>query len=272
MTDKNTTTKAPKDPKGRVFTFLLYPDSAGTLEDIVALLTETQDFPVAISPLHNKDKAEGEQLLNEAYLKEYGGFKKPHYHGIIVSNGPLTAGAIRKRLQSALGDKAVGQVQISHNVKGMYEYLTHESADAIRKKKHVYSKEDIVHINNFDIARYVTVSADERKQNMNILIDLICTYKLCNVIQLREFILANPDCGIDWAAAFDVTDTRGTTLRLYFDGVYQEVQREGRLEEIRATVRSVLGKRNKQDDDAPSDSEPERDSVHERSESTEQGA
>ena len=220
MTNENTTTKAPKEPKGRVFTFLLYKDSAP--DDFVELLTAKQDLPVAISPLHDKDKAEGKQLLDEDYIKEYNGFKKPHYHGIIVSNGPLTAGAIRKRLQNVLGDKAVGLVQIGHSVKGLYEYLTHESVDAVKKNKHVYPKEDIVHINNFDIARYVTVSADERKQNMNIVIDLICTYNLCNVIQLREFVIANPDCGIDWAAASDVVDARGLTLRMYFDGVYQE--------------------------------------------------
>ena len=149
--------------------------------------------------------------------------KKPHYHGIIVANNSITTSAIRKRLQRALGkNEAVGQVKICDHIKGAYEYLTHESSDAIRKNKHVYSKEDIVHINNFDIARYVTISADERKQNLAILIDLIDEHRLCNVIQLKQFILANPDCGIDWADAFDVTDTRGTTLRMYFDGAYQE--------------------------------------------------
>lgn len=281
MTDKNTTVKAPKDPKGRVFTFLLYPDSAGTLEDIVALLTDNQDFPVAISPLHDKDKAEGEQATDKAYLEQYKGFKKPHYHGIIVSNSPLTAGAIRKRLQNVLGDKAVGQVQISHSVKGTYEYLTHESVDAIRKKKHVYPKEDIVHINNFDIARYVTVSADERKQNMNILIDLICTYKLCNVIQLRDYVVTHPECGVDWAAASDVIDARGLTLRIYFDGMYQEVQREERQNKQDHILEAVSDMRNQVQDlwaytmdleECGIRKRPEaRDSVHERSESREQG-
>ena len=39
----------------------------------------------------------------------------------------------------------------------MYLYLTHESKDAIEKKKHKYDKADIKHINNFDIDRYVTL-------------------------------------------------------------------------------------------------------------------
>ena len=277
MTNENTTTKAPKEPKGRVFTFLLYPDSAGKLEDFVPLLTSKQDFPVAISPLHDKDKAEGKQATDKAYLEQYKGFKKPHYHGVIVSNSPLTAGAIRKRLQNILGDEAVGMVQIGHSIKGLYEYLTHESVDAVKKNKHVYPKEDIVHINNFDIARYVTISADERKQNMNILIDLICTYKLCNVIQMREFVIANPDCGIDWAAASDVVDARGLTLRMYFDGVYQEERKDkqdhvlGALGDVRDQVADLwaytmdLEERGIRKRPGASDSE------HERSESREQG-
>lgn len=240
MTDENTTTKAHenvseetseemsqetyekkyKEHKARRFIFLLYPDSAP--KDFIELLSK-QELPIAISPLHNLDKVENPEDYTKEYLEEYKGFKKPHYHGIIVANNSVTTSAIRKRLQRALGkNEAVGQVKICDHIKGAYEYLTHESSDAIRKNKHVYSKEDIVHINNFDIARYVTISADERKQNLAILIDLIDEHRLCNVIQLKQFILANPDCGIDWADAFDVTDTRGTTLRMYFDGAYQE--------------------------------------------------
>lgn len=119
-------------------------------------------------------------------------------------------------------------VQICHHIKGAYEYLTHESVDAKKKNKHVYPREQIVHINNFDITRYVTISADERKQNLNIVLDLIYNNHLCNVFELRDFISEHPDCGIDWAAACDVTDARGGTLRLYFDGAYQRVQREER--------------------------------------------
>lgn len=227
MTDENTTTKASKETKSRVFTFLLYKDSAP--DDFVELLTSQQAFPVAVSPLHDKDLVENPEDTPEAYLKEYGGFKKPHYHCIIVSNNSLTPSAIQKRLQHALGkEEAVGMVQICHHIKGAYEYLTHESVDAKKKNKHVYPREQIVHINNFDITRYVTISADERKQNLNIVLDLIYNNHLCNVFELRDFISEHPDCGIDWAAACDVTDARGGTLRLYFDGAYQRVQREER--------------------------------------------
>lgn len=48
-------------------------------------------------------------------------------------------------------------VQVALNVENTYLYLTHESKDAITKKKHVYDKANIKLINNFDIDRYVTL-------------------------------------------------------------------------------------------------------------------
>lgn len=236
MTTDNSTAKSTKEDKARVFTFLLYPDSAP--KDFAERLAEKQGLPIAISPLHDKDKVEDPKKVDEAYLEQYGGFKKPHYHCIIYTNNPLTPSAIRKRLQRALSDedgvsKAVSHVQICDYIKGAYEYLTHESVDAVRKKKHKYSKDDIVHIHDFDIARYVTVSADERKQNMHILIGLIRNHGLCNVIDLLDYVEANPDCGIDLDATIDATENRSNMLRLYFDGQYQRFQREERIDRER---------------------------------------
>lgn len=229
MTTKNTTAKAPKEGKARVFTFLLYPDSAP--ENFVELLTDKQDYAVAISPLHDEDLVENPESVPKEYLEEYNGFKKPHYHGIIVANNSTTPSAVRKRLQRAFGkNEAVGMVQICHNIKGAYEYLTHESVDAKRKKKHVYPSADIKLINGFDISRLVTVSADERKEQMRILTDLIYSHVLCNTTELRMFIDANPNCGIDWPTAHELTMQYTSQCRLYFDGAFQQRQREEYLE------------------------------------------
>lgn len=225
MTTENTTAKAPKEGKARVFTFLLYPDSAP--ENFVELLTDKQDYAVAISPLHDKDLVENPESVPQEYLEAYNGFKKPHYHGIIVSNNSTTPSAVRKRLQRTFGkNEAVGMIQICHNVKGAYEYLTHESVDAKRKKKHVYSSADIKLINGFDVTRYVTVSADERKEQMRTVTDLIYLHVLCNVVELRDFIDGNPGCGIDWATAHELTLQYSSQFRLYFDGAFQKRQRE----------------------------------------------
>ena len=58
--------------KARYFTFLLYPES---IPSDWELKLELLGVPIAVSPLHDRDKSdvEGQQ------------YKKPHYHVIYVS-------------------------------------------------------------------------------------------------------------------------------------------------------------------------------------------
>lgn len=51
-------------------------------------------------------------------------------------------------------------VKVILNVENTYLYLTHESKDAVAKKKHLYDKADIKLINNFDVDRYVTLDVE----------------------------------------------------------------------------------------------------------------
>ena len=112
--------------KSRFFTFLLYPDGEGFPTDWEDRL-ERIGVPIAISPLHDKDKAKG------------GGYKKRHYHGIYIAKNPVTSESVRNKLKAVLSSeqeecKAVALVQIIHeNVESVYLYLTHDSKDAIKK-------------------------------------------------------------------------------------------------------------------------------------------
>ena len=95
--------------------------------------------------------------------KEY--FLKPHYHIIFIAKNPITADAVRKRMQKVFKTtSAIGEVKIiATSVRNLYDYLTHESVDAIAKKKHIYDKKDIVLINNFDIDRYDSLDTADKK-------------------------------------------------------------------------------------------------------------
>jgi len=66
------TIKLTKKEKSRYFTFLLYPES---IPNDWELRLETLGFPIAISPLYDRDKKEGQEK----------GLKKPHYHAIYYS-------------------------------------------------------------------------------------------------------------------------------------------------------------------------------------------
>lgn len=205
--------------KSRFFTFLLYPDGEGFPTDWEDRL-ERIGVPIAISPLHDKDKAKG------------GGYKKRHYHGIYIAKNPVTSESVRNKLRAVLSSeqeecKAVALVQIIHeNVESVYLYLTHDSKDAIKKGKYRYDKKDIKHINNFDIERYTTVDVETKNMTLRILINLIRRHGIPNVIDLQDFIEANGmDYGIDENLFFAAIENKTSILKLYFDAAYQKYVR-----------------------------------------------
>ncbi|GAY74423.1 hypothetical protein NBRC111893_2569 [Lentilactobacillus kosonis] len=109
--------------KSRYFTFLLYPES---IPDDWKSKLELIGVPIAVSPLHDKDKSTvpGQD------------FKKPHYHVVYVAKNPVTADSVRYKIKQLLGDQSIAKVQIViRSMTSMYLYLTHESKDAIEKKK-----------------------------------------------------------------------------------------------------------------------------------------
>lgn len=205
--------------KSRFFTFLLYPDGEGFPTDWEDRL-ERIGVPIAISPLHDKDKAKG------------GGYKKRHYHGIYIAKNPVTSESVRNKLRAVLSSeqeecKAVALIQIIHeNVESVYLYLTHDSKDAIKKGKYRYDKKDIKHINNFDIERYITVDVETKNMTLRILINLIRHHGIPNVIDLQEFIEENGmDYGIDENLFFAAIENKTSILKLYFDAAYQKYVR-----------------------------------------------
>jgi hypothetical protein len=210
--------------KSRYFTFLLYPDGEGFPKDWEQRL-EKIGVPIAISPLHDKDKA------------KTGGYKKKHYHGIYIANNPVTAESVRNKLRAVLSSKemeckAVAMVQIIHeSVKNVYLYLTHESKDAKAKGKFVYDKKNIKSINAFDIERYITIDVETKNEVLKKLLKIIRFYSIPNILDLHDFIEENGEsCGIDMNLFLATIENKSSILRLYFDGAYQRSKRgEGAL-------------------------------------------
>ena len=198
--------------KARYFTFLLYPESIP--EDWIEKL-ELLGVPIVISPLHDKD-------LSDVKGQKY---KKAHYHVIYVAKNPVTVDSVRKRIQRALGNKSISMVQIViQSIENMYLYLTHESKDAIAKNKHVYDKEDIKLLNNFDIDRYITLDVEDKDDLLNEVCDMIDEHDLANMRELRRFVRVHgakhnlPSMKL----INSVLRSHTGLIRLYFDAVYQE--------------------------------------------------
>lgn len=203
--------------KARYFTFLLYPESIPT--DWKQQL-ELIGVPIAISPLHNKDKSNIEGQI----------YKKAHYHVVYVAKNPVTSDSVRKKIQRVLGDKSVAKVQIVvQSMENIYLYLTHESKDAIEKRKHKYPKSDIMLLNNFDIDRYVTLDVEDKDDMLNVVCDLIDDHDIANMRELRRFVrLHGAEYDLPSMKIINsVLRSHTGLIRLYFDAVYQE-RRYGR--------------------------------------------
>lgn len=199
-------------PKGRYFTFLLYPES---IPDDWEVQLEMLGAPMAISPVHDKDKS-------NVQFQEY---KKAHYHVIYVAANPVTADSVRVKIQRILGKESIAKVQfVKQNMENMYLYLTHESKDAIAKNKHKYDKKDIKELNNFDLDRYITLDVEDKDDLLNEVCDMIDEHNLANIRELRRFIKRYGEEYNLPSMKIINTVLRSHTglLRLYFDGVYQE--------------------------------------------------
>lgn len=256
--------------KARNFTFLIYPESAP--EDWKEKLTDL-GRPVAISPLHDQDlyqprskdairkdaerkaKKECEEITDEEERKkvyaEKKAFyieqitadqiplintnKKPHHHVIYVNPNPVTTKSVLLKLQRVLGENVLAKVQIVDNIEGEYLYLTHESATAIRDKKHVYDKKDIICLNGFDIARYVTLDVAEKKNVLEEVIKIIRANMIANIIDLDDYLDKHAkEHGLDLQAVATVKQENHGFLRLYFDGAYQK--KRAQLEQEKAEL------------------------------------
>ncbi|RIL36783.1 replication protein [Staphylococcus equorum] len=184
--------------KARNFTFIIYPESIP--EDWQSLL-EKIDIPMAISPLHDKDETERKDLTeDEQKIIEDGGkvYKKPHYHVLYVAKNAVTLESVRNKIKRALGNKALSHVEIVDGIESVYKYLTHESKDAIKKNKHKYDSQDIIHLNDFDIERYIFLDESQKRSLKNDLLSIVKNEHIVNVIDLMSFLdIYGEEYGID---------------------------------------------------------------------------
>ncbi|EJR1626390.1 replication protein [Enterococcus faecalis] len=215
--------------KARYFTFLLYPESIPVdwLEKL-----ELLGVPIAVSPLHDKDKSNVEGQV----------YKKAHYHVIYVSKNPVTADSVRLKIKRILGDKSLAQVQIvKQSMNNMYLYLTHESKDAIAKNKHKYKKSDMKLLNNFDIDRYVTLDVEDKEELFYVICEIVEKYQIANILELGNFIRKYGSYyGLDSMRVVNkVITSKSGLMRIYFDGAYQA--RKNGIQDIELNIDSDTG-------------------------------
>jgi len=146
---------------------------------------------------------------------------------------------VRNKIQRALGEEwkqALNKVQIvKKGMESMYKYLTHESKDAIAKKKYKYNKDDIVLLNQFDIDRYIVLDAHDKEDLLDSVLSTIDKYGLENYKQLMNHMKNHgEEIGIDSRKTLTaIVKSNIGMIRLALDGEYQERKREEEKAHIR---------------------------------------
>lgn len=128
-----------KEVKKREWTFVIYEESAPSdWRDIL----RQRGIVAAASPLHDRDiNADGEP-------------KKPHWHIIVVYDGPTTYSNV---LALSQGELRGTIPKVLDSPRGMYTYFTHED----NPEKAQYEKKDIEHFNGFNITDLCMLKSSE---------------------------------------------------------------------------------------------------------------
>lgn len=144
--------KKQKDEKKRLWTIVLYPESAPqNWRDELKM----RGLVFAVSPLHDKD-------INEDLEQTP---KKPHYHLILAYDGPTTYSNV-ERLCKDLNCPIPKPLD---SPRGMYNYFTHKD----NPEKAQYDPEKIEHHNGFVLSNFVALTREETSRGRNDVLKLI---------------------------------------------------------------------------------------------------
>lgn len=155
--------------KKRNWAFVCYPESLP--KDWENILRQT-GLQVAISPLHDKD-VEADEVTP----------KKPHYHIILVYNGPTSFSCVKE-----LTDKLKAPIPIAlEGVRGYYRYFSHLD----NPEKYQYNDKEIKCLNGFSILDFCELTRNEVNQIKKKLIAVIINQKINEYSDFLDFVIAN---------------------------------------------------------------------------------
>lgn len=124
--------------KTRNWSFIVYPESAPAnwLE-----MLEDMHVKALVSPLHDRD------------VTEDGEVKKPHYHVIVMYDGPITARLMQERVSVFNGP---AHVEAVHSLQGSARYLIHRD----NPEKYQYSAADVLSFGGVDYMEVMSSNSD----------------------------------------------------------------------------------------------------------------
>lgn len=183
--------------KGRDWSFIVYPESAPN--NWREILNETHMRWVE-SPLHDKD------------VNPDGSLKKPHWHVMLSSDGPITLKAVEKIIEPL----NVPKPQKVGSAKGLVRYMIHMD----NPEKYQYSIDDIVAHNGADIESYFELTISNKLNLMKDIVAFIYDNEIDNYADFLMFCINHSD---DW---FNIAINYNTlAINKMIDAVWQKKRR-----------------------------------------------
>jgi len=166
--------KAKKDERVRLWTFIVYPESAP--QNWQQILIE-MNIECIISPLHDKDlNADGEA------------HKKPHYHVLLKFDGNKSFEQI-KEITDTLNSPIPQKVA---SAKGLVRYMIHLD----NPEKYQYNREDIIAYGGADVADLLRPTSSSRYALISEMIAFVQENRIYEIADL--IIYAKNERFSDW--------------------------------------------------------------------------
>ena len=119
--------------------------------------------------------------------------RKVHVHIILVFPNTTTINHAKNvfNLLSVDGKKAFSNIKAIVNIRGMYDYLIHDTETCKKQGKHLYSPASRVNGNNFDIGAYEQLGVQEKNDMCKELCNLIMEHGFTNFGDFYMFVISN---------------------------------------------------------------------------------
>jgi hypothetical protein len=141
------------------------------------LLAETH-IPALISPLHDRD------------LDEDGNTKKPHYHVVLMFDGPTTQKRANEIIEPFCGTKSAEYIK---SLRGYVRYLAHLD----NPEKAQYKPEEIVALNGANLGDMLKLSQFDKNQIVGEIMGFCEKEEIYELSALTKYAIINRD---DWFA------------------------------------------------------------------------
>lgn len=154
--------------KARYWWAVLYPENM--IEDWQSKIDDEVQVPFAYC-VHSDDS------------DSKGDHRKDHVH-LILAFPNTTTYKHALDIFKLLGEKAVNTCKACNSIRHCYDYLIHDTESCRKEGKHLYSADERVCGNGFDIGAYEQLSAEDKQAMLKELADFVLGEKVMNMADL----------------------------------------------------------------------------------------